>query len=473
MSAQESKMTRRDFLRLSAAVGGASLLAACAPKPTPAPAQEPTKEAPAAATSAPTAPPAPKEPAKIRIMSRGGDYIAEVFDKQIEAFTKIHPEIQIEQEQSTGAHHEKLLLEFAAGTAPDTYFDANRTTGLLVKKGVALDLEPFLEVEPGHNEDDFYSKAWIAQTYENKRWGLGWDSGGMAVAFDIEIFERAGLDLPDHAKPVTWNELVELAKQLTLDFNDKHPGEAGFDPTRIKQYGYKPDTGHAFFSFVYENGGEVSDSDGSVPIDSPEAIEAVQWVADLGLVHFCAPSPAYEQSTTMDMRSKNVAMQDTGVWMLGRLNDAGVKWGTMPFAMNKVQVTYGHYSPLSVCTQSKYKQQAFTWIYWACCSKEGEKMLLDLGMQQPMRKDLTEEFLSSPNPPERKYRENFVTAFDDKTFRYPGDKIGSYFGSYRQPWIDLWGPYLDRVFAGNARFEEVAAELREKTEYLLKTGEVT
>ena len=467
MSAQERQLTRRGFLRMSAAIGGVTVLAACTP--TAAPTQAPAKAEP---TKAAAVTPAPKGAVTVRNMSRGGDYIASVFKKQIEAFSKIHPEIKIELEEATGAHHEKLLLQYAAGTAPDVYFDANRTTGILVKKGVALDLEPFLAVEPGHKEEDFYKKCWIAQTYDNKRWGLGWDSGGMCLAYNLEMLDAAKIPYPDPTKVLTWDELLEMAKKLTIDMNGKHADEPGFDPTRVKQYGYAPDTGHAFFSFVFENGGEVINADGTVPIDSPEAIEAVQWVADLGLVHFVSPSPAYQQSTTMDMRSKNVAMQDQGVWMVGRLNDAGVKWGTMPFAKRKVQVTYGHYSPLSVCTQSKVKKEAFTWAYWACCSKEGERILLEMGQQQPMRKDLTEEFLNSKNPPERKYRQLFVDAFDDKTFRYPGDKMGSYFGAYRQPWIDLWAPYLDQVFGGKKKFAEVAKELRAKTEQLLKTGEV-
>ena len=59
----------------------------------------------------------------------------------------------------------------AAGTGPDIWFDANRTTGPLTRKGVTTDLEPFLEADPNFNEDDYIDNCWIAQTYDGRPLG--------------------------------------------------------------------------------------------------------------------------------------------------------------------------------------------------------------------------------------------------------------------------------------------------------------
>ena len=95
-------------------------------------------------------------------------------------------------------------------------------------------------------------------------------------------------------------------------------------------------------------------------------------------------------------------------------------------------------------------------------------------MQQPIRKDLREGFLNNEKPPEKQYRQVFYDAFENKeTFRWPGDTIGSYYGGWYQTMIDYWGPYLDRLWLGDARWEDMAAEVRAGSEQILTTGEIS
>ena len=67
------KLTRRNFLVASATAGLAAVLASCAPKATPAPA-EPAADEPAepAAKATDTPAPAAKEPYTVRWMARDG-----------------------------------------------------------------------------------------------------------------------------------------------------------------------------------------------------------------------------------------------------------------------------------------------------------------------------------------------------------------------------------------------------------------
>ena len=39
--------------------------------------------------------------------------------------------------------------------------------------------------------------------------------------------------------------------------------------------------------------------------------------------------------------------------------------------------------------------------------------------------------------------------------------------------IDYWGPYLDRLWLGDARWEDMAAEVRAGSEKILETGEIS
>jgi multiple sugar transport system substrate-binding protein len=99
-----------------------------------------------------------------------------------------------------------------------------------------------------------------------------------------DLFEAAGLD-PD-TPPQTYEELREYAIQLTTDVNGLHPGDEGFDPNNIEVYGlgFKGVSGLAssweWYNYLYAFGGDLMDDEFNITIDSPEAIDSLQWVVD-------------------------------------------------------------------------------------------------------------------------------------------------------------------------------------------------
>jgi multiple sugar transport system substrate-binding protein len=457
----QPNISRRNFLRLAAGGIALTTVAACAVPVQPGA----TGEAAAPAADGVT----------LSFFNRGGAFIEGVMNQQMELYRETHPEINFTINAVAGANHqEALLLQVSSGTAPDIWFDANRTTGPLTRKGLTMNLEPFLEADADFNEDDYVANVWIAQTYDGARWGLPWDSGAMAMAFNKDLFDAAGVAHPDPQTWLTWDEIIELAKQLTVDLDGRTPNDAGFDPARVKQYGYLPDFGHGRFTYLWANGAEIIAGDGTMPMDTPEFAESMNWLADLGLKHYVSPSPAYQQAGEITLQAGTVAMHHVGVWTVGRINEAGVNWGTFQAPYNTKQTSYGHYSPLCVYRETPFPQEAYDFIFFACCSQEGQTILVDLGMQQPIRKDLRERFLTNEAAPETQYRQVFYDAFENsETFRWPGDTIGSYFGGWYQVFIDYWGPYLDQLWLGQVRWEDVAAEVRAGSEQILQTGEIS
>ncbi len=449
-------LSRRDFMRVSGVAAGSLALAACAVAPV-----------------APSGDMGP-EAVTINFFNRGGAFIEGVMDTQMALYRESNPHVEFEINAVAGySHQEALLLMISAGTGPDCWFDANRTTGMLTRKGVTTDLEPYLAADPTFNEDDYVPNVWIAQTYDGKRWGLPWDSGAMCLGYDKDIFDAAGLDYPAPDVWMTWDDVLELALQLTIDLDGNKPGDSGFDPARVAQYGFKPDLGHGRYTYLWANDAEIVAEDGTMPMGTDEFVQTMNWLADLGLEHYVAPSPAYETAAPVDMRSKNLAMQHIGAWSIGRINAAEVNWGTTQVPYNTTPVSYGHYSPLCVFSRSKVQQEAYDFIQFACCSFDGQKILVDLGMQQPIRKDLREQFLSNPEGPDGPSRQVFYDAFENMdTFRWPGDTIGSYFGGWYQPLLDYWAPYNDQLWLGEVRWEDIAAEVQAGSEQILATGEL-
>ena len=135
------------------------------------------------------------EPITLNFFNRGGQFIENVMDQQMSLYREANPNIEFEINAVAGAsHQEALLIMISAGTGPDMWFDANRTTGPLTRKGVTTNLEPYFEADPDFNEDDYVENVWIAQTYDGARWGhpLGqW--ARCSWRFNIDSFDEVGV----------------------------------------------------------------------------------------------------------------------------------------------------------------------------------------------------------------------------------------------------------------------------------------
>ncbi len=460
----DRRMSRRGFLKASAMASAGLMLVACAAPPTGAP-QTGADQGDAAQPG--------EEAVLISFFNRGGEYVFQTMDLQINEFKKTHPNWEFELNEVAGySHQEALLNMLAAGTGPDCWFDSVRTTGMLARKGVVEPIDDYLAATPAFKMEDFTDNTFSCQTFDGKIWGIPWDSGALLIFYNKDLLDQAGVPHPDPAVWLTWDEIIELGKQLTFDLDGNTPNDAGFDAGRVRQYGFMADTGHGRQTYMWSNGAEIIEADMTMPIDTPEFTEAMNWLADLGLKHFVAPSAKYQTAQEITLVSGNVAMEHGGIWSMGEYLDAGVNLGMIQVPYSKVKASYGQYSPMCVYKESSKKPEAFEFIYFCTADPAGQQIIVDRGQLQPTLRSLREPFLNT-TPPSTVERQLAYDVFENtETYRWPGDKIDSYWNGWYQYFIDLWGPYLTDLFIGNKRWEDIAGELRPKSEQLLKTGEV-
>jgi multiple sugar transport system substrate-binding protein len=115
------------------------------------------------------------------------------------------------------------------------------------------------------------------------------------------LFDQAGVDYPDDTW--TYDDLLEAAKQLT---NESEGVWGWMDPET------------SYFSILVDLrawGGDVINEDGTqCPINSPEAIEALQFRSDLYHVHKVSPPPGTAQDIVQMLTAQKVAMHQNGFW---------------------------------------------------------------------------------------------------------------------------------------------------------------
>src|SRR5215210_3134776 len=211
-------MSRRSFLHgLIGSAGvaiAAQLLAACGDDTATA---TPTIEPASATSGIPTqggAPAAGSAATTLTLMMGEGEFS----DDQIKAFTDANPSIKIERVPADEAQLRTLL---DAGTPPDLIRTDGFRLANLAQRGLLLDLTDYFNASALIKKDDLAPPSSYYQ-FQGGIYGMPKDwSPDYSLFVSSTAFEQADVPLPSTAKPLTYPDLHNLARQLTKRDGDK------------------------------------------------------------------------------------------------------------------------------------------------------------------------------------------------------------------------------------------------------------
>lgn len=325
------KVSRKEFLLASGATLAGTVIAACTPA------------APATAKPAPTAageevPVAPGKEVTISFMGWGGTEEDEGVRAAIDVFQEENPNIKVTWLHTPDNYGEKMLSMVAAGTPPDTAFVGSDSFATYARDGMLLDISEQLNADPVMGKKGYFIEPQETErcTYQGRWYGIGSCWVAPHIYYNADVFEAAGIEPPsnDPAEAWDWDHFLEVARELTVDASGKHPGEGGFDINNVERWAIDwPTWWIPLHAAVQSNGGRwLNRETGLVELDKPEAIEAIQRIADLMLVHQVMPqSTVFEElgmSNTQMLESGKLAMGVDGSWALAWMRKIEAKLGT-------------------------------------------------------------------------------------------------------------------------------------------------
>jgi multiple sugar transport system substrate-binding protein len=207
-------------------------------------------------------------------------------------------------------------------------------------------------------------------TRDGKWYGIGSCWVAPHIYYNADIFEQEGIEPPsnDPAKAWTWDKLVEVGRQLTKDTNGKHPGESGFDKDNMDRWAIQwPTWQLPLHAAIASNGGQwLSKDTGMLELDKPEAIEALQKVADLMLVESISPRgtamEALGLTNTQMLENGKLAMAIDGSWALAWITKINAKLGTAVCPMFKTPATDMQAHLHSAFAKTKNPDAAWQWV---------------------------------------------------------------------------------------------------------------
>lgn len=360
---------------------------------------------------------------------------------------------------------------------PDVFYVGPESVSQYVDNGYILDLTPVLE-EAGLSTDGLMQDILDSYRYDGEStgqgdlYGLPHDASVFAYAYNKELFDEAGLDYPDPDNPYTYEEFVEVCKQLTKDTDGD--GE-------IDQWGMGAANVYMLYQYVWSNGASfLSDDYRTVTIDTDEFIDACQKYVDLTLEYGVTPS--VEQDASLGVYQRWLAGQEAfyacGTWDVAAFMDDETfpfEWDlcAYPTLSSGVSMTWCGTVGYCVAADTENQELATKLAYFMSADEDGNRELSGIttgeSIQLPNVVSMAEgEFKEAVDSGDLPFPSNVDVFFNylNGTDKYEGKFMETTY-TPSAGWCDLFFEGFDNVKNGSMTVEEYVAQVQPEMQELL------
>jgi multiple sugar transport system substrate-binding protein len=332
--------------------------------------------------------------AEISMMGWGSPLEKENVDKGVQTFEGDHPDIAVEWIHVPEDYATKLQTALAGGTPPDVFWATNPRD--YIARGVVMDVTSQIQADPVLGAADYFIQPQEQDrcTVNEKWFGIGSCWVMPHLYYNVQLLEQAGIEppSPDPANAWSWEQFLDIGRQLTLDSSGNHPDQDGFNAEDIQQWGifWPTDFIHRE-ALVFSNSGATYTTEHTTTLGEPAAIEAIQMQADLTEVHHVAPRAAVVTQMGMDawqmLASGRVAILIDGSWALQDISKMGFEFGcgVLPMVKETVSPSLAHLHVIHAETD----QPEASWELLAYLSSDDyQRGLCEVGLWLPSHTSL-------------------------------------------------------------------------------------
>jgi multiple sugar transport system substrate-binding protein len=189
-------------------------------------------------------------------------------ERMMPEFKKAHPDLEVKF-RATYENYEDgtntILRESVAGDLPDVTFQGLNRQAMLVEKGIAKSLEPFIAAEADFAKDGYHEAMLELGTFNGEVYGLPYSVSLPVGYYNMDALRKAGVT----ELPTTWDEVIENCHKLM---------EAGYKTPMW--WGWSV-TGNWFFQALMWSQGEPILKDGKVNFDGDAGLAALEQMKSL------------------------------------------------------------------------------------------------------------------------------------------------------------------------------------------------
>lgn len=138
------------------------------------------------------------------------------FQKILPKFYAQHPDIEIKMRAAYKDYEDgtnTILREAASGGLPDVTIQGLNRQAILVEKGIAKSLEPYIAKEPDFAKDGYHKAMLDLGTSNGAVYGLPFAISLPVSYYNMDMMAKAGITKADQL-PKTWDDVVGLCGKL-------------------------------------------------------------------------------------------------------------------------------------------------------------------------------------------------------------------------------------------------------------------
>lgn len=190
------------------------------------------------------------------------------FKRMMPLFKKAHPDIEVKFRATYDNYEDAtntLLREAVADKLPDVSFQGLNRQALLVAKGIAKPLEPFIAKEKDFSKDGYHKAMLDLGTFNGGVYGLPFSVSLPVGYYNMDLMKKAGVT----TLPKTWDEVIGACGKLRK-VGVKNPLFWGWNIT-----------GNWFFQALLWSQDVPIIKDGKVNFDGPAGLKALETMKKL------------------------------------------------------------------------------------------------------------------------------------------------------------------------------------------------
>lgn len=190
------------------------------------------------------------------------------YEAMMPAFNEAHPHIDVKFRATYESYEDgtnTILRESVADNLPDVTMQGLNRQQILVDKGIAQSLEPFIAKEADFEKEGYHSAMLSLSTFDDEVHGLPFSISLPVGYYNMDTMREVGIEV----LPTTWDEVISACETMRAS-GIKNPIFWGWNIT-----------GNWFVQALMWSQDQAIVEDGKVTLDSPEALNALNQMQEI------------------------------------------------------------------------------------------------------------------------------------------------------------------------------------------------